>query len=96
VGVGVGCLRLRGATGESVAQFDSLARGAVMSIAAEHKELFGRIYHSIWNERRLEFIERVIAPTHALGDPTVLGGGVGPKARRIGDKSSGSWWDCRI
>ena len=53
-----------------------------MSIAAEHKELFGRIYHSIWNERRFEFIEKVIAPTHALGDPTVAGGGVGPKAYR--------------
>lgn len=53
-----------------------------MSIAAEHKELFGRLYHSIWNERRLEFIEKVIAPTHALGDPTVSGGGVGPKAYR--------------
>jgi len=53
-----------------------------MSVAAAHKELFGRLYHSIWNERRLEFIDKVIAPTHALGDPTVSGGGVGPAAYR--------------
>lgn len=53
-----------------------------MSVSAAHKELFGRLYHSVWNERRLEFIEKVIAPTHALGDPTVSGGGVGPSAYR--------------
>ena len=53
-----------------------------MSVAPEHKEVFGRLYYSIWNERRLEFIDKVIADTHALGDPTVSGGGVGPAAYR--------------
>jgi steroid delta-isomerase-like uncharacterized protein len=53
-----------------------------MSVSAAHKEVFGRLYHSVWNERRLEFIDKVIAPTHALGDPTVMGGGVGPEAYR--------------
>jgi steroid delta-isomerase-like uncharacterized protein len=53
-----------------------------MSVSTAHKELFGRLYHSVWNERRLEFIDKVIAPTHALGDPTVSGGGVGPAAYR--------------
>lgn len=53
-----------------------------MSVAPEHKELFGRLYHSIWNERRLEFIPQVIAETHALEDPTVAGGLTGPSAYR--------------
>ncbi len=53
-----------------------------MSVAPAHKLLFGRLYHSVWNERRLEFIEQVIAETHALGDPTVSGRGVGPSAYR--------------
>jgi steroid delta-isomerase-like uncharacterized protein len=53
-----------------------------MSVSAAHKELFGRLYHSIWNERRLEFIPSVIAETHALGDPTVAGGATGPSAYR--------------
>jgi steroid delta-isomerase-like uncharacterized protein len=53
-----------------------------MSISQGHKELFGRLYHSIWNERRLEFIEHVIAETHAISDPTVAGGAVGPAAYR--------------
>jgi steroid delta-isomerase-like uncharacterized protein len=53
-----------------------------MSVAAAHKLLFGRLYHSVWNERRLEYIEQVIAGTHALEDPTVSGRGVGPAAYR--------------
>ncbi len=53
-----------------------------MSVAPEYKLLFGRPYHSVWNERRLEYIPQVIAETHALGDPTVSGRGVGPAAYR--------------
>ena len=53
-----------------------------MSVAPAHKLLFGRLYHSVWNERRLEYIDQVIAETHALGDPTVSGRGVGPSAYR--------------
>lgn len=53
-----------------------------MSVAPAQKELFGRLYNSIWNDRRLEFIEKIFANTHALGDPTVTGGGVGPAAYR--------------
>jgi len=53
-----------------------------MSISQAHKELFGRLYHSIWNERRMEFIDLVIADTHAISDPTIAGGAVGPSAYR--------------
>jgi steroid delta-isomerase-like uncharacterized protein len=49
-----------------------------MSVSQAHKELFGRLYHSIWNERRMDFIPLVIADTHAITDPTVAGGAVGP------------------
>jgi steroid delta-isomerase-like uncharacterized protein len=53
-----------------------------MSVAPAHKLLFGRLYQTVWNERRLEYIDQVIADSHALGDPTVLGRGVGPAAYR--------------
>lgn len=53
-----------------------------MSVAPQYKLLFGRLYHSVWNERRMEYIEKVISETHALGDPTVSGRGVGPIAYR--------------
>lgn len=53
-----------------------------MSVSQAHKEVFGRLYHSIWNEHRLDFIPLVIADTHALEDPTVHGRGVGPENYR--------------
>lgn len=53
-----------------------------MSVAPAHKEVFGRLYHSVWNERRFEFIDKVIAKSHALEDPTLAGAAVGPAAYR--------------
>lgn len=53
-----------------------------MSVSQAHKEVFGRLYNSIWNERRLEFIDKIIAKTHALADPTVTGRGTGPSVYR--------------
>ena len=53
-----------------------------MSVSQAHKELFGRLYNSIWNDRRLEFIDKIIAKTHALADPTVTGRGTGPSVYR--------------
>lgn len=53
-----------------------------MSVSQVHKEVFGRLYNSIWNERRLEFIDKIIAKTHALADPTVTGRGTGPSVYR--------------
>jgi len=53
-----------------------------MSVAPAHKEVFGRLYHSVWNDRRLEFIDKLIANSHALSAPGVSGGGVGPTAYR--------------
>jgi steroid delta-isomerase-like uncharacterized protein len=53
-----------------------------MSVAPAHKEVFGRLYHSVWNDRRLEFIDKLIAKSHALSAPGVSGGSVGPTAYR--------------
>jgi len=53
-----------------------------MSVAPVHKEVFGRLYNSVWNERRLEFLDKIIAKTHALGEPTMTGRGVGPSVYR--------------
>ncbi|HTP67525.1 MAG TPA: ester cyclase [Dongiaceae bacterium] len=53
-----------------------------MSVSQAHKVVFGRLYNSVWNERRLEFIDKIIAKTHALADPTVTGRGTGPSVYR--------------
>jgi len=53
-----------------------------MSVAPAHKEVFGRLYNSVWNERRLEFLDKIIAKSHGLGEPTMTGRGVGPSVYR--------------
>ena len=53
-----------------------------MSVAPAHKLLYGRLYQSIWNERRLEYIDKVFAKTHALSAPMMTGAAVGPAAYR--------------
>jgi steroid delta-isomerase-like uncharacterized protein len=53
-----------------------------MSVAQGHKDIFRRLYQDVWNDRKLELIEQVIAKSHALGDPTVSGSAVGPEAYR--------------
>ena len=53
-----------------------------MSIAPANKLLVGRLYQSVWNEQKLEYLDQLIAETHALIEPTVSGTAVGPAAYR--------------
>jgi steroid delta-isomerase-like uncharacterized protein len=53
-----------------------------MSIAQSHKDIFRRLYQDVWNDRKLESLDQVIAKSHALGDPTLAGSAVGPEAYR--------------
>jgi steroid delta-isomerase-like uncharacterized protein len=49
-------------------------------MSVTHKDLIRRLYHEVWNLRRLDLIDQVIAESHALNDPTITGGAVGPAA----------------
>ena len=53
-----------------------------MSVAQAHKDIFRRLYQDVWNDRKLESLEQVIAKSHALGDATLTGSAVGPEAYR--------------
>jgi steroid delta-isomerase-like uncharacterized protein len=53
-----------------------------MSVAQAHKDIFRRLYQDVWNDRKFELLEQVIAKSHALGDPTLTGSAVGPEAYR--------------
>jgi steroid delta-isomerase-like uncharacterized protein len=53
-----------------------------MSVAQAHKDIFRRVYQDIWNDRKFELVEQVIAKSHALADPTLTGSAVGPEAYR--------------
>ena len=48
-----------------------------MSVAQAHKDIFRRLYQDVWNDRKLESLEQVVAKSHALGDPTLPGSEIG-------------------
>ena len=68
-----------------------------MSVAQGHKEVFRRLYQEVWNDRKFEMIDQVIAKSHALGDPTITGSAVGPEAyRRQVDRFLAAFPDLRF
>jgi steroid delta-isomerase-like uncharacterized protein len=44
----------------------------------ENKTIVRRLYEEVWNERKLEVVDELISPSHALQDPFVSGSQVGP------------------
>jgi steroid delta-isomerase-like uncharacterized protein len=48
----------------------------------ENKIVVRRLYEEIWNKRKLELVDEVISPSHALNDPNVSGSQTGPEAYR--------------
>src|ERR1700745_2045600 len=47
---------------------------------ADIKAIVRRLYEEVWNQRKLELINEIISPSHALQAPTVAGSAVGPEA----------------
>jgi steroid delta-isomerase-like uncharacterized protein len=50
-----------------------------MSIA-DNKAVVRRLYDEVWNKRRLEVVNEIISPSHALNDAHLAGSAVGPDA----------------
>ena len=48
----------------------------------ENKIVVRRLYEEVWNKRKLEVVDEVISPSHALHDPNVSGSQMGPEAYR--------------
>jgi steroid delta-isomerase-like uncharacterized protein len=44
------------------------------------KEVVRRLYKEAWNERKLEVIDQLVSPSHALTAPNVSGAALGPAA----------------
>lgn len=49
-------------------------------MAADYKAIVRRLYDEVWNKRRLELVDEIISPSHALHDPNVSGSAIGPEA----------------
>jgi steroid delta-isomerase-like uncharacterized protein len=47
---------------------------------ADAKTIVRRLYDEVWNKRRLELVNELISPSHALNDPHLAGSAVGPEA----------------
>ncbi len=51
-----------------------------MSADIENKAIIKQLYEEVWNKRRLELVDEIISPSHALHDPNAAGSAVGPEA----------------
>ena len=49
-------------------------------MSADNKAIVRRLYEEVWNKRRLELVDEIISPSHALHDPNLSGSAVGPEA----------------
>ena len=57
----------------------------------DNKAIVRRLYEEVWNKRRLEVVDQLISPSHALNDPITAGSQVGPALykRRVVEFTTG-------
>jgi steroid delta-isomerase-like uncharacterized protein len=57
----------------------------------DNKAIVRRLYEEVWNKRRLEVVDELISPSHALNDPIVSGSQMGPELykRRVVELTMG-------
>ena len=48
-------------------------------MSQENKSIASSLYDGVWNKRKLELVDQLISPSHALHDPIVSGSQVGPE-----------------
>ncbi len=49
-------------------------------MSTKNKHIVRRLYEEVWNERKLDVVDELISPSHALHDPNVSGSQIGPDA----------------
>jgi steroid delta-isomerase-like uncharacterized protein len=49
-------------------------------MSADNKAIVRGLYEEAWNKRRVELLDEIISPSHALHDPNLTGSAVGPEA----------------
>ncbi len=45
----------------------------------DNKAIVRRLYEEVWNKRRLEVVDELMSPSHALSDPVVSSSQIGPE-----------------
>lgn len=46
----------------------------------ENKAIARRLYEEVWNERKIEIIDKLLSPSHALHEPNAADSQIGPQA----------------
>ena len=49
-------------------------------MSSDNRAIILRLYQEAWNKRKMEVINELISPSHALQAPTLSGSSVGPEA----------------
>jgi steroid delta-isomerase-like uncharacterized protein len=49
-------------------------------MASENKAIVRRLYEEVWNKRRVELVDELMSPSHAMHDNHLPDSGVGPEA----------------
>lgn len=49
-------------------------------MASENKAIVRRLYDEVWNKRRVELVDELMSPSHAMHDNHLPDSGVGPEA----------------
>src|SRR5260370_38037426 len=57
----------------------NVSRGGESPMLLDNKAIVRRLYEEAWNERRLEVVDELISPSHALNDPIASGSQIGPE-----------------
>jgi steroid delta-isomerase-like uncharacterized protein len=63
----------------SVPSRATASEGEEPLILLENKAIVRRFYEEAWNNRRLDVVDELISPSHALNDPLVSGSQMGPE-----------------
>jgi predicted ester cyclase len=56
-------------------------------ILRDNKAMVRRLYEEVWNQRRLDVVDELISPSHALNEPLVSDSQIGPELykRRVAE-----------
>lgn len=49
-------------------------------MSTDNKAIVQRLYEEVWNNRKLEVINEILSPSHALHGPNFSGSAIGPEA----------------